>query len=70
MSATLWSEARCGKIDMEREPNKYYCHETSPGSFSARYTRRRAREAGWTIVDGDWCCPACKRVIQLERKAT
>jgi hypothetical protein len=64
----LWCEARChffcAGVGSDGGPA---CHETAQGAFGAAVAAKTARAAGWRVVEDEWCCPACWRVIAAAR---
>lgn len=66
----LWCEARCAFfVAGSGSDGRNACAETAPGAFGSVHGARSARSAGWSVVDGKWCCPACRRVLDVRRQA-
>lgn len=70
MTPSIWMEARCGSVCTNPGPNwrmPLDCHQTSEdgGFFSdIRSARQHFLRCGWRIIDGEWWCPVCARVLE------
>ena len=62
--ALLWCEARCHYTLARTHYGQSVCHETAPGSFGVKGAAAMAKRAGWRVVRGEWCCPACLKAAK------
>lgn len=66
----IWMEARCGSVASVTSPNWEMprdCHQTvNDGLFAASITQARKHflSQGWRIIDDEWWCPVCARIIE------
>lgn len=66
----IWMETRCGSVasvtseNWEKPKN---CHETAfDGGFFSSISRARMHfeKQGWRIIDDEWWCPVCAKILQ------
>jgi hypothetical protein len=62
----IWMELRC---DSQESPQCWSWRNEGPKDPSshqhvvrtARFLERAAAKMGWTVMDGHWLCPACRK---------
>lgn len=65
----IWMEARCGTVASVTSPNWVTppgCHETVfDGLFSTSIweSRTHFEKQGWRIIDDEWWCPVCAKIL-------
>lgn len=70
LTPSIWMEARCGSVCSVTGPNwikPAKCHETCDegGFFSdIRSARRHFLRQRWKIIDGEWWCPVCAKLLE------
>ena len=65
----IWMEARCCSVAGTVSQNwrtPVNCFETADGGFfdSVAEARKHFQRHGWRIIDGEWWCPVCARIIK------
>jgi hypothetical protein len=69
----IWMETRCGSVASVTSPNwtmPTACHQTAyeGGFFSdIRRARKHFEKQGWKVIDDEWWCPVCAKILQGDR---
>ena len=67
---SVWVEGRCGSVTGGGGANWQMpeaCHQTARegGFFSSMVKVRKHHERqGWRIIDGEWWCPVCVKLLK------
>ena len=59
----MWCEARCFYFVARDKWGGGACHETAQGAFGVLMASAAARQAGWKVINGEWCCGPCSRAL-------
>jgi len=62
-------EARCASVASVISENwtmPEHCHQTAEGGFFSRAptARKHFLRIGWEIIDGEWWCPVCAKILR------
>lgn len=67
---SVWMEARCGTVASVTSDNwtgmaMPICCQTADGGFFSdiRSARKHFERQKWKIIDGEWWCPNCARML-------
>jgi len=69
LTPLIWMEARCASVASVTSENwimPEHCHQTADGGFFDNITsaRKHFLRSGWKIIDDDWGCPVCAKIMK------